>query len=59
MLKMISEHVRKILSGLERTDGDGVHVQRARPGGRVELVGWKMCRPSATLHLGITARGNG
>lgn len=25
--------------------------------GRVELVGWKMCRPSATLHLGITARG--
>lgn len=28
-------------------------------GGRVELVGWKMCRPSATLHLGITARGNG
>lgn len=36
-----------------------IKESQLRVGGRVELVGWKMCRLAATLHLGITACGNG
>lgn len=71
VLKILSGFGKNKVSSQGRS---GVHVQCARPGaavaviikvsqlrvgGRVELVGWKMCRPSPTLHLGITARGNG